>query len=108
MRSWRINLKSQLREKVLFLDNLMEKGIPFLKHFRLNLDVVCTEESVGVVRAWKDHVFGLSIDLLLHSSFTIHLKNLVVLTIAQEEYDLEDTFTGDLVKDIIKINIVPL
>eukprot|EP00088_Acartia_fossae_P071065 TRINITY_DN9678_c0_g1_i3.p1 TRINITY_DN9678_c0_g1~~TRINITY_DN9678_c0_g1_i3.p1 ORF type:complete len:489 (+),score=72.73 TRINITY_DN9678_c0_g1_i3:28-1494(+) len=101
MRAWKVNLKSQFQEKVLFLDNLREKGIPLLKHFRLNLDAVCTEESLGVLRAWKDHVFGLRIDLLLQSTFALHLPNLVVLTISQEEFDLEDTFTGNLVKDII-------
>ena len=80
MRAWRVELDpfTDGAEERSFLNKLMDKGIPNLRHFKLYFDQVFTRGNFELVNEWKDHVYG--IEICQHQPvFPYLLKNLEIL-----------------------------
>ena len=92
MRSWKIKCNGPNIE--LFLNNLADKGISELKHFKLNFEHVWSRESLDLVDVWKDHIYEISIGL--KSPFPLQLRNLEALYVHEPH-----GITGQNVKHIL-------
>ena len=81
MRAWRVELDpfTDGAEERSFLNKLMDKGIPNLRHFKLYFDQVFTRGHFELVNEWRDHVYGIKIGS--QSVFPYLLKNLEILTV---------------------------
>ena len=111
MRSFRLNLGSDVQDKAKFLNSLMSKGIMNVRNFKLLFEGVYSEKSLSLVKKWKDVIFDLSINTTGKGRDFQNcpmLPNLESLSIMKScAGDISRFITADLAKNISVLRVTP-
>eukprot|EP00088_Acartia_fossae_P070052 TRINITY_DN9287_c0_g1_i3.p1 TRINITY_DN9287_c0_g1~~TRINITY_DN9287_c0_g1_i3.p1 ORF type:complete len:519 (-),score=100.98 TRINITY_DN9287_c0_g1_i3:310-1866(-) len=110
MRVFRLNLGSDVQDKTKFLNNLMSKGVIYIKNFKLMFEGVYSERSFSLVKKWKDYIFDLSINttgkgknLQKCQQPLPHLYSLSILKNSSE--DIMRFITTDLARNVSVLRV---